>query len=171
MNSLFWTQIRAIVRIEMKKTFFAKRGLWIYLLALAPVALFFTHSMVEIHEHGARRQMVQKSARQLTEQDFLSISIGMSREDVIARLGDPPVSRTRNRRMRTGRNSSVIVPTEILSYSDGNNELVLTLQNGALQAFGKPPASASARTVMYSPAFSSSSLSASRSSLAVSAFS
>ena len=137
MNSLFWTQIRAIVRIEMKKTFFAKRGLWIYLLALAPVALFFTHSMVEIHEHGARRQMVQKSARQLTEQDFLSISIGMSREDVIARLGDPPVSRTRNRRMRTGRNSSVIVPTEILSYSDGNNELVLTLQNGGVTGIRK----------------------------------
>jgi hypothetical protein len=41
MSPLWLTQIRAIVRIEMKKTFFAKRGLWIYLLAMAPVALFF----------------------------------------------------------------------------------------------------------------------------------
>src|SRR5690348_16243434 len=102
MNSLFWMQIRAIVRIEMKKTFFAKRGLWIYLLALAPVALFFTHSMVEIHEHGTRRQMVQKSGRPLTERDLLSIGSGMSRQDVVDRLGDPPVSRTRTRRVRTG---------------------------------------------------------------------
>ena len=85
--SLVWAQIRAIIRIEMKKTFFAKRGLWIYMLALAPVALFFAHSMIEIHEHGARRQMVLKSARPLTGRDFLSIRQGMSRADVIARLG------------------------------------------------------------------------------------
>ena len=84
MNRLVWAQIRAIVRIEMKKTFFAKRGLWIYLLALAPVALFFTHSLVEIHQHGARRQMALKSSRPLTERDFLAIGSGMSRDDVIA---------------------------------------------------------------------------------------
>src|SRR5438046_3103229 len=53
MNKLWWTQIRAVIRLEMKKTFFAKRGLWIYLLALAPVALFFTHSLVEIRHHGS----------------------------------------------------------------------------------------------------------------------
>lgn len=123
MNSFFWRQIRAIVRIEMKKTFFARRGLWIYLLALAPVALFFTHSMVEIHDRGARRQLVQKSRRQFTERDFLSIGGGMSREDVIARLGDPPVSRTRSRRRAS---------IELMTYSDGNNELVLTLENGTV---------------------------------------
>src|SRR4051794_3728003 len=110
MNRLIWSQIRAIIRIEMKKTFFAKRGLWIYLLALAPVALFFAHWMVKIYEHGARRQMVQKSARPLTEHVFLSIAGGMSRQEVIARLGDPPVSRSRRRRQ---------VSIEILSYSDG----------------------------------------------------
>jgi ABC-type transport system involved in multi-copper enzyme maturation permease subunit len=128
MNRLIWSQIRAIIRIEMKKTFFAKRGLWIYLLALAPVALFFTHSMVEIYEHGARRQMVQKSARPLTEHDFLSIAGGMSRQEVIARLGDPPISRSRRRRQ---------VSIEILSYSDGNNELVLTLRNGTVAGIRK----------------------------------
>ena len=125
---LAWAQIRAIVRIEMKKTFFAKRGLWIYLLALAPVALFFTHSMVEIHDRGARRQLVQKGARPLTERDFLSIAGGMSRQDVIARLGNPPVSRLRSRRH---------VSIETLSYSDGNNELVLTLQNGTVAGIKK----------------------------------
>jgi hypothetical protein len=128
MNRLVWAQIRAIIRIEMKKTFFAKRGLWIYLLALAPVALFFTHSMVEIHQHGVRRQMVLKNSRPLTERDFLSIGPGMSRDEVIARLGEPPVSRSRTRRMRT---------TEMLRYSDGNNELVLTLENGTVKGIGR----------------------------------
>lgn len=49
MTELWWAQIRGIVRLELKKTFFAKRGLWIYLLALAPVALFSIHTLVELH--------------------------------------------------------------------------------------------------------------------------
>src|SRR5947208_8435762 len=96
-------QILAVIRIEMKKTFFAKRGLWIYLLALAPVALFFVHSVVEIHLHGVRQEMARKNSRPLTERDFASVSRGMSRESVIALLGDSPVSSSRTRRVRTGR--------------------------------------------------------------------
>lgn len=137
MNGLVWAQIRAVIRIEMKKTFFAKRGLWIYFLALAPVALFLTHSLVEIHEHGVRRQMAIKNSRPLTERDFLSIGHGMSREDVIARLGDPPVSSSRARPARTGRNSFNIVTIETLRYSDGDNELVLTLRDGVVEGIGR----------------------------------
>ncbi len=32
----WWRQILAIIRIDLRKTFFSKRGLWIYLLAFAP---------------------------------------------------------------------------------------------------------------------------------------
>jgi hypothetical protein len=38
-------QMLAIVRIDLAKTFFAKRGLWIYLLALAPVLPMLGHWM------------------------------------------------------------------------------------------------------------------------------
>ena len=31
-----------MARLEMKKTFFARRGLWIYILALLPLLLFLT---------------------------------------------------------------------------------------------------------------------------------
>ena len=41
MIKLWCTQILAVVRLEMRKTFFARRGLWIYLLAFAPVFLYF----------------------------------------------------------------------------------------------------------------------------------
>ncbi|HEY7211531.1 MAG TPA: hypothetical protein VH477_14750 [Bryobacteraceae bacterium] len=55
MNKLWWTQIRAIIRLEIRKTFFAKRGLWIYLLALAPVALFTMHTIVALRmQHMGR---------------------------------------------------------------------------------------------------------------------
>ncbi len=43
---LWWRQIQSVIRLEMRKTFFAKRGIWVYLLALAPVALFLLDSVV-----------------------------------------------------------------------------------------------------------------------------
>ena len=45
MKMLWITQILAIVRLELRKTFFAKRGLWIYLLAMLPVVIFAGHSI------------------------------------------------------------------------------------------------------------------------------
>ena len=37
LTNLRLAQIYAVLRLELKKTFFARRGLWIYLLAFAPV--------------------------------------------------------------------------------------------------------------------------------------
>jgi ABC-type transport system involved in multi-copper enzyme maturation permease subunit len=45
---LWRVQIAAVVRLEWKKTLFARRGLWIYLLASAPVLLFASHSLLMI---------------------------------------------------------------------------------------------------------------------------
>ena len=45
---LWRAQIRAILRLELKKTLLARRGLWIYLLAFAPVVLYAGHSFYEI---------------------------------------------------------------------------------------------------------------------------
>ena len=42
--SLWRAQIGAILRLEIKKNFFARRGLWVYLLALMPAVLFGAHS-------------------------------------------------------------------------------------------------------------------------------
>lgn len=51
MNPLWITQTLAVLRLEMKKTFFSKRGFWIYLVALAPVVLFTGHSLVQMQTH------------------------------------------------------------------------------------------------------------------------
>jgi ABC-type transport system involved in multi-copper enzyme maturation permease subunit len=48
MNPLWITQILAVLRLEMRKTFLSKRGFWIYLLAFMPVALFTGKSIVEM---------------------------------------------------------------------------------------------------------------------------
>jgi len=46
MNPLWITQVLAVLRLEMRKTFLSKRGFWIYLLALLPVVLYAGKSIV-----------------------------------------------------------------------------------------------------------------------------
>lgn len=48
MTMLHVSQALAVLRLEWKKSFFSRRGLWIYLLAAIPVALFTMHSIVQI---------------------------------------------------------------------------------------------------------------------------
>lgn len=50
-RSLWGRQILAIMRIDLRKTFFAKRGLWIYLLAFAPEIPMVGHWLFQ---RGAR---------------------------------------------------------------------------------------------------------------------
>ena len=52
--ALWRAQILAILRLEMKKTFINRRGLWIYFLAFAPVLLYAFHSFVQ-SKHGRAR--------------------------------------------------------------------------------------------------------------------
>ena len=51
MKTLWLTQIAAVLRLEMRKTFFARRGLWVYLLALIPVIVFAGHSFDMMRRH------------------------------------------------------------------------------------------------------------------------
>lgn len=47
--ALWWTQIRAVVRIELRKNLLGRRGWWIYLAACAPVLMFGIHSLYKMH--------------------------------------------------------------------------------------------------------------------------
>jgi ABC-type transport system involved in multi-copper enzyme maturation permease subunit len=51
MKTLWFTQIAAVLRLEMRKTFFSRRGLWVYLLAFAPLLIFGGHSMTMLIRH------------------------------------------------------------------------------------------------------------------------
>jgi ABC-type transport system involved in multi-copper enzyme maturation permease subunit len=47
MNPLWITQVLAVLRLEMRKSFFSKRGFWIYVVALMPVVMFTVRSIVD----------------------------------------------------------------------------------------------------------------------------
>jgi hypothetical protein len=81
------TQIAAVIRLEMTKTFLSRRGIWTYLLALAPVLLFFGHSFNEIRNNEQRAQWA--AARKVPAAALKSIRVGMSLEDVELAVGEP----------------------------------------------------------------------------------
>lgn len=51
-----WTrQIAAILRMDLRKNFLSRRGIWIYLLAFAPVCLITLHAILDRNQSGSIR--------------------------------------------------------------------------------------------------------------------
>jgi hypothetical protein len=123
MNPAWGKQILAVLRLEIRKSFFSKRGLWIYLLAAFPLLIFGGHSfdVQRTKERRARAALLSPGA---TIGKMRQIKPEMKREEVIAILGQPASEQTFRRRRGE---------FESLSYSDGNSELFIRLQDGEVQ--------------------------------------
>ena len=127
MRGLWWAQIRSVVRLELKKTFFAKRGLWIYVLALLPLLLFMGHNLVTAHERERNHRIASQSEKPLTHQSLSAINPGMTTSEVVARLGEPPVRFQWREREGAGDGSFVDVDHQGFKYSDGTSVLFLDM--------------------------------------------
>jgi ABC-type transport system involved in multi-copper enzyme maturation permease subunit len=123
MMAHWWKQILAVIRLEMRKTFFARRGLWVYLLALAPAMLFLGHSIFELRA-GDRRQ----SGRTVPAELARSIEHGMTSDQVREKLGQPDEMITfgRGRGRRT-----------VMRYSDGETDYGFTFNEGDLVSISR----------------------------------
>jgi ABC-type transport system involved in multi-copper enzyme maturation permease subunit len=130
MTKLWWAQMRSVIRLEMKKTFFARRGLWIYILALLPLLLFTAQAVMMSHVHEVSRDIARRGERALIYQDLLSIRTDMTSQQVIALLGKPPVRFHWNQQAPTEQGSFVDVPHESYHYSDGTNDLYVEFSDG-----------------------------------------
>jgi hypothetical protein len=130
---LWWAQIRSVIRLEMKKTFFAKRGLWVYVVALLPVLLFIGYTVAHARQRDRSAQLTRRNEKPLTYQDLKAIQSGMTGEEVIALLGRPPIRFhwTEQRAVEGG--ESVKVALESYHYSDGSDDLYLELANGKVE--------------------------------------
>ena len=60
---IWWAQIKAVIRLEMKKTFFAKRGLWIYVVAALPVLLFIAYAIATSNQQDRSARHCRGRAR------------------------------------------------------------------------------------------------------------
>src|SRR3979411_1611795 len=59
--SLYLRQIGAVLRLEMKRTLLSRRGWWVYLLALGPVALTLLHWLIFAAHPYARHSIGEAS--------------------------------------------------------------------------------------------------------------
>ncbi len=130
MMKLWWAQIKAVIRLEMKKTFFARRGLWIYILALLPLLLFIAHAVVASHDRDRSVHIATQSENKLTYQDLLAVKKDMTSQEVIALLGKPPIRFHWDEQKRLESGASPVIAHEHYHYSDGANDLFVDLADG-----------------------------------------
>lgn len=124
MSNVWWAQIRAIIRLELKKTFFARRGLWIYVLALLPVFLFVIYGIATASQEDRRTRFARQNEKTLTYQDLLAVKPGMRAKEVTDLLGKPAVQMYWN----SGPSGSVL--REHYEYSDGEHMLFIEIVDG-----------------------------------------
>ena len=114
MNPLWTKQLWAVMRLELKKSFFNKRSFWIYLLALAPVLIFAGHAL-DVWENRSSRQRLAKLNSGVTAEKLRQVNREMTKKQVEELLGPPAEKRETSRRRGVVRENWV--------YSDGVNEL------------------------------------------------
>jgi hypothetical protein len=130
MKTVWWRQIKAVVRLELKKTFFAKRGLWIYLVAALPVFLFMAYAMAVSREQNRMTEMAHKGGKELAYQDLLAVKQGMTKDEVVALLGKPDLHFYWAEHRHTGAQGIEDVLHEKYNYSDGQHSLEVEFVNG-----------------------------------------
>src|SRR5437868_1411173 len=140
MMRVWWPQIKAVIRLEMKKTFFAKRGLWIYVIAALPLVLFVAYAIATFTQQHRRAGVVAHSERPLTYQDLLAVKPGMTSQELIALLGKPPSrfrwtdSRPVKPENDSERETKVEIQREEFHYSDGQNDLYVGLADDKVES-------------------------------------
>lgn len=125
MMGQFLAQIVAVMRLEMKKTFLARRGLWVYFLAFAPALLFLAHSLHAPYEQ--RRLERVAAANPVSPRALDAISVGLSRDEVVERLGQP----YRQRSWRRGPDGQRH-PFSRYDYTDGRRSVTFQFSDGEL---------------------------------------
>jgi ABC-type transport system involved in multi-copper enzyme maturation permease subunit len=115
-------QIQAVIRLELKKTFFSRRGIWVYLVAFLPCAMFLAHAIDVMNSRNYTRETAAQHP--LATEALQSIHSGMTAEEVESKLG-PPISR----RIFNRRGHSRLW----LSYTDGSITKTFSFEDGELR--------------------------------------
>jgi ABC-type transport system involved in multi-copper enzyme maturation permease subunit len=135
-----WRALGVIFLRELRKVFFARRGLWVYLLAIAPFLLFFGYSLQNRIEARQRRAWAAAQQRQLSPADFAAIHRGMSASAVVAALGAPARKRAFVRRRRVRGHGIQDSFGQWYLYSDGSTLYFIVIQNAKVLLLRRRPA-------------------------------
>ena len=142
------TQILAVARLEMGKTFFSRRGLWVYLLAFAPVLLFAAHSIYAPRERQRLERLA--AAHPISPAALSSIREGESIDDVVRRLGQPYARRMAHHRHERGR----LVEHGFYKYTDGHSDVTLRVVDGRVMHISRSePGTLPRETLVFATIF------------------
>lgn len=142
-------QVAAVVRLEMKKTFLARRGLWIYLLALAPVILYAGHSIVVPREQQRLARLAGPNP--ISTNELRYVFNGVSQAQLFARFG-PPLGRPRKWMYRSGPGERHQREFDI--YTDGKSEFTFVFEDGILiRSFHEDPETTADDSVLFATIF------------------
>ena len=121
MNQLWLTQVGAVLRLEIRKSFLSRRGWWIYLLAALPFLIFGGHAIQTKFDAQRAKSMKTDGT---TAEKLRKISEGMKIEELNALLPNP--SRHDKWENRRGNN-------EFFTYSDGTHIVTVRTVDGEVE--------------------------------------
>src|SRR5580692_1172590 len=100
MGEAWASQIAAVMRLELKKSFFSRRGLWIYLLAFGPAFLYLIHAVDVTRDHEHRQALL--ASHPVSTEALHSIQPDTTREEMEKLLGQPYLKNEFQGRRRRG---------------------------------------------------------------------
>jgi hypothetical protein len=121
MNKSVWTQLGAVMRLELRKSFFTRRGWWVYILAFGPALLYLIHAIDTVRNHEQR--MALAAAHPVSTDAIRAIALGTSIEEVEKQLGQPYFKFNFKRRE---------FEAAAYRYTDGNSDFNFNFFNGNL---------------------------------------
>jgi len=120
--------------LELRKSFLARRGLWVYLLAFAPVLLFFGNSLYSSREKVRLARLAAEHP--VSKEALAALRIGDSRDRIVEALGEPYNKFTF--RVPVGsRREGRVVERGMYRYTDGESDVRLMFDDGQLRQINR----------------------------------
>lgn len=147
------TTVLAVTRLTLRKTFFARRSLWVYLLAFAPLALFTVHTFFAPRDETRLAEIAAEHP--VSAKALASIRTGARLDDVLTKLGEPYSRRDWRRRIEGGPgNDGKLIERTNLRYTDGTTDVALRFTDGVLDSIGRQsPGTLAESTLVFATVF------------------
>jgi ABC-type transport system involved in multi-copper enzyme maturation permease subunit len=148
MTAQWLRQILDVMRLELRKTFFARRGLWVYLLAFAPLLLFLAHSIYMPRERDRLARI--NAEHPIPSYKLRLIQEGMTKEEVIAKVGEPYAKRMGQHR----HGQDQLTEYGYFKYTDGKSDWTIRIFDGKVaRTFEDKTATLDQETLIFATSF------------------
>jgi len=130
MNQGWGTQIVGVMRLELRKSFFSRRGLWIYLLAFAPALVYLIHAIDVTRDHEHRQALA--ASHPVTGGALYLIRKDMTQQQVEDLAGEPYLKNEFHRIERRQGQEPITHDYSRYHYTDGESDFTFFINDGVV---------------------------------------